>query len=264
MSKRIKKRDYEAQLKELQLELNTLHAWLADSGERVLVILEGRDTAGKTGVINAITHRLNPRRVRVVALSKPSEREQGQWYFQRHVEHLPSAGELVLFDRSWYNRAGVEKVMGFCSDEQYRRFLTECPVFERLLAIDGIRIIKYWLTLDQAEQEKRFAERLDDPRKRWKLSPIDLAARERYEDYSRARDAMLEVTDIDEAPWWLCDANDQRRMRLNLIRHLLAQIPYRPIDIEKPDFPPLSGKPGRDRPGVDARWVPDTLTGDDA
>ncbi len=258
MTKRIKKKDYEKQLRDLQLELNTLHAWLAATGERLLVILEGRDTAGKTGVINAITHRLNPRRARVVALSKPSEREQGQWYFQRYVEHLPSAGELVLFDRSWYNRAGVEKVMGFCSDEEYHRFLAECPVFERLLAIDGIRIVKYWLTLDQDEQEKRLAERLDDPRKRWKLSPIDLAARERYADYSRARDAMLRATDIDEAPWWLIDANDQRRMRLNLVRHLLTRMPYQPVEIERPDFPPLAGEPGRDRPAVDVRWVPDT------
>ncbi|MDZ3823816.1 MAG: polyphosphate kinase 2 [Pseudoxanthomonas sp.] len=256
MAGKLKKKDYEARLEALQHELNTLHAWMAATGERVLVILEGRDTAGKTGVINAITHRLNPRRTRVVALSKPSEREQGQWYFQRYVEHLPGAGELVLFDRSWYNRAGVEAVMGFCSEAEHKRFLAECPVFERLLVADGIRLFKYWLTLDQAEQERRLAERLDDPLKRWKLSPVDLAARERYADYGKARDRMLRHTDTGEAPWYMVDANDQRRMRIDLVSHLLSKLPYRPMPVEVPPFPPLSGPPGRDRPKVKVRWVP--------
>jgi polyphosphate kinase 2 len=254
---KLKKKDYEAAIDRLQLELNNLHAWLAATGERVLVILEGRDTAGKTGVINALTHRLNPRRVRVVALSKPSEREQGEWYFQRYVQHLPAAGELVLFDRSWYNRAGVEHVMGYCTKDQYLRFLEQCPVFEQLLVADGMRIVKYWLTLDQAEQEQRLAERLDDPLKRWKLSPVDLAAREKYADYGKARDAMLEHTDRPEAPWFLVDANDQKRMRINLVTHLLAQIPYRQVAIDALPFPPLSGRPLEDKPGLDVRRVPD-------
>jgi polyphosphate kinase 2 len=256
MPDKLKKKDYEAKLDELQLQLNTLHAWLAATGERILVILEGRDTAGKTGVINAVTHRLNPRRVRVVALSKPSEREQGEWYFQRYVQHLPAAGELVLFDRSWYNRAGVERVMGYCTDEQYQRFIDECPVFERLLARDGLRIFKYWLTLDQDEQEQRLAERLDDPLKRWKLSPVDLAAREKYREYGQARDEMLRHTDIPEAPWHLVDANDQKRMRINLISHLLSQVPYAPVPIDLPPFPPLKGQPDKDKPAVAVKRVP--------
>jgi polyphosphate kinase 2 len=253
---KLKKKDYDDRLDALHLELNNLHSWLAATGERVLVILEGRDTAGKTGVINAITHRLNPRRVRVVALSKPSEREAGQWYFQRYVEHLPAAGELVLFDRSWYNRAGVEKVMGYCTDDQYQRFLAECPVFEKLLVSDGLRILKYWLTVDQAEQERRFAERLEDPLKRWKLSPVDIAAREKYAQYGAARDTMLKHTDTDTAPWWLIDANDQKRMRLDLVAHLVSQVPYRQIKAVTPPFPPLTVKPGIDRPSVSVRWVP--------
>jgi polyphosphate kinase 2 len=192
----------------------------------------------------------------VVALSKPSEREAGQWYFQRYVEHLPTAGELVLFDRSWYNRAGVEKVMGYCTEEQHQRFLEECPVFEKLLAADGLRILKYWLTVDQAEQERRFAERLADPLKRWKLSPVDIEARKKYAQYGAARDVMLEHTDTDAAPWWLIDANDQKRMRLDLITHLLAQVPYRRIKKAPPRFPPLTAKPGIDKPKVPVRWVP--------
>ena len=259
MGDKLKNKTYEDELERLQLELNNLHAWLASTGERVLVILEGRDTAGKTGVINAITHRLNPRRVRVVALSKPSEREQGEWYFQRYVQHLPTAGELVLFDRSWYNRAGVERVMGFCSDEQHQRFLAECPVFEKLLVTDGIRIFKYWLTLDQDEQEKRLFERFEDPLKRWKLSPIDLAAREKYAEYGDARDVMLRHTDTDDAPWHLVNANDQKRMRLNLIAHLLTQISYKPVPIDLPPFPALEGTPGKDKPATDVRWVPDVI-----
>jgi polyphosphate kinase 2 len=256
MAEKLKKKDYEAQMDALQLELNCLHGWLAATGERVLVILEGRDTAGKTGVINAITHRLNPRRVRVVALSKPSEREARQWYFQRYVQHLPAAGELVLFDRSWYNRAGVEKVMGYCSDAEYRKFLQDCPVFEQLLSSDGIRILKYWLTVDQAEQERRFAERVEDPLKRWKLSPVDLAAREKYAEYGQARDVMLKHTDTAAAPWWLIDANDQKRMRLDLVTHLLAQVPYSQVPVDPPPFPPLQGEPGKDQPAVPVRWVP--------
>ena len=243
MAGKLKKKDYEARLEALQHELNTLHAWMAATGERVLVILEGRDTAGKTGVINAVTHRLNPRRTRVVALSKPSEREQGQWYFQRYVEHLPGAGELVLFDRSWYNRAGVEAVMGFCTPGQTAAFLKQAPVFEKMLTDDGILLRKYWLTVDQAQQEKRFAERLEDPLKRWKLSPIDLEARKKYAEYGRARDEMLEATHKRHAPWTLVDFNDQRLGRLTLIRHLLDSLPDHDVPAPAIEFAPLDHAP---------------------
>ena len=224
----------------MQVELNRLARWVQHGGKRVLVLFEGRDTAGKGGVISAIADTLNPRQCRVVALSKPSDAESTQWYFQRYVPHLPAAGEIVLFDRSWYNRAGVEKVMGFCTDAQYRRFLEEAPVFERLLVDDGILLFKYWLTVDQAYQEERFRERFDDPLKRWKLSPIDLKARTKYREYGAARDAMLEATHTEHAPWTLVDFNDQKRGRLTLIRHLLDRVP----DVEVPEetfaFPPLA------------------------
>lgn len=204
-----------------------LQRWIIASGQRVVVLFEGRDAAGKGGVIKAILAPLNNRYARTVALSKPDEREATQWYFQRYIEHLPAAGELVLFDRSWYNRAGVEHVMGFCTDAQYRRFLADCPVFERLLVADGTILLKYWLTVDQEEQEQRFAERASDPRKRWKLSPIDLKARDAYADYSSARDTMLKATHSETAPWFLANFNDQKRGRLNLISHLLDRLPER-------------------------------------
>jgi polyphosphate kinase 2 len=239
--------DYTDALEALQLQLVELARWVAHTGKRLAVVIEGRDTAGKGGVIAAIDERLNPRQCRVVALDKPSERERTQWYFQRYVPHLPAAGEIVLFDRSWYNRAGVETIMGFCTPAQTKSFLEQAPRFERLLVDDGVLLIKYWLTVDQAEQEKRFAERLDDPLKRWKLSPIDLKARERYDDYGRARDRMLKATHNKVAPWTLVDFNDQRRGRLTLIRNLLARVPDRKVPQQAMKFPPLSGKPQREK-----------------
>ena len=241
------KREYEEALKPLQVELNNLARWLKHTGRRMVVVLEGRDTAGKGGVISAITAKLNPRQVRVVALSKPSEREQSEWYFQRYVAHLPAAGELVLFDRSWYNRAGVERVMGFCTDAQYRRFLKDAPVFESQLVDDGVILLKYWLAVDQAEQEVRFAERAADPVKRWKLSPIDIDARQHFQAYTRARDAMFRATHSRRAPWFVVDFNDQKAGRLRLIRHLLDQVPDTHIAPEPVALPPLTTRPARER-----------------
>ena len=246
MSK-LKKKEYADRLEPLQVELNQVSHWLKHTGKRMLVLLEGRDTAGKGGVINAIAETLNPRQTHVVALPKPTDRERGQWYFQRYVPHLPSAGEMTLFDRSWYNRAGVEKVMGYCTQEEYEAFMKQVPVFEKLLTDDGIILLKYWLTVDQEHQEERFAERAADPLKRWKLSPTDLESRQRYEEYGKARDAMLAATHIKHAPWTLVDFNDQRVGRLTLIRHLLDVIPDHPL----PDLPielaALPEKPKKER-----------------
>ena len=238
---------YEEALEPLKIELNRMARWLAHAGQRLMVLVEGRDTAGKGGVISALSESLNPRQCHVVALGKPSERERSQWYFQRYVPFLPAAGEIVLFDRSWYNRAGVEKVMGFCTDAQVQTFLKQAPVFEKMLVDDGILLFKYWLTVDQARQEARFAERLADPLKRWKLSPIDLQAREKYAQYGRARDAMLEATHTRHAPWTLVDFNDQRLGRLTLIRHLLDHLPDTEVEAQKIDFPPLPGKPLKEK-----------------
>jgi polyphosphate kinase len=239
----LSKKDYLEQLEPLQLELNQMARWLHAKGKRLLVIIEGRDTAGKGGVINAIADTLNPRQCHVVALGKPSERERTQWYFQRYVPLLPAAGEIALFDRSWYNRAGVEAVMGFCTPAETAAFLKAAPTFEKLLVDDGLLLFKYWLTVDQAQQEARFAERLQDPMKRWKLSPIDLKARERYAAYTKARGAMLDATHTKSAPWTLVDFNDQRAGRLKLIRHLLDHLPDTKVPDEKIVFPPLPGKP---------------------
>ncbi len=244
------KKEYLERLEALQVELNGMARWLQHTGKRLVVVFEGRDTAGKGGAIAAISERLNPRLCHVVALAKPSEREGAQWYFQRYVAHLPAAGEIVLFDRSWYNRAGVEKVMGFCTETQYRAFLVQAPLFEKALVDDGILLFKYWLTVDQAEQEARFAERLDDPLKRWKLSPIDLKARQKYADYGRARDAMLKATHTKHAPWTLVDFNDQKRGRLTLIRHLLDQLPDTHVPEAQIEFPPLAKAPQKERFGV--------------
>jgi len=241
------KADYFAELQPLELALNNLARWLQHTGRRLAVLLEGRDAAGKGGAIAAISDTLNPRQCRVVALGKPGERERSQWYFQRYVPHLPAAGEIVLFDRSWYNRAGVERVMGWCSEDEAEAFLRQAPVFERLLVDDGILLLKYWLTVDQAEQEARLAERLADPLKRWKLSPVDLEARARYADYGRARDAMLRATHTVHAPWTLVDFNDQRRGRLALIRHLLAQVPDTEVPPEKLRMKPLGHAPLTER-----------------
>ena len=243
----MKKKEYEALLEPLQLELNNLAHWLKHTGRRIVVVLEGRDTAGKGGVINAMTQQLNPRQVRVVSLGKPSERETTQWYFQRYVPHLPAAGEMVLFDRSWYNRAGVEHVMGFCTQPEYERFLAQAPLFEKMLVDDGILLYKYWLAVDQKHQEERFAERAADPLKRWKLSPIDLEARTRYEDYGRAREAMFATTHTKFAPWYVVNFDDQREGRLTLIRHLLDRVPDTRVPLETIDLPPLSRKPRKER-----------------
>ena len=243
----MKDKEYRKHLEPLQLDLVRMARWLKHSGKRVVVIFEGRDTAGKGGAINAIAEYLNPRQCHVVALPKPSERETTQWYFQRYVAHLPAAGELLLLDRSWYNRAGVEKVMGYCTEAQYQAFLHEAPLFEKLLVDDGILLFKYWLTVDQDEQEVRFNERLEDPLKRWKLSPIDVQARQKYEDYTAARAAMLEATHSNHAPWTLVDFNDQKHGRLTLIRDLLSRLPDTNVPHLDVDFPPLVGKPLKER-----------------
>jgi polyphosphate kinase 2 len=252
----MKKKAYEEALEPMELELNNLARWLKHTGNRVVVLLEGRDTAGKGGVISAISERLNPRHVHTVALPKPSEREASQWYFQRYVPHLPAAGELVLFDRSWYNRAGVERVMGYCTEAQYRRFLEQAPNFEKLLVDDGIILLKYWLAVDQIHQEERFAERAQDPLKRWKLSPIDLEARLRYQEYGRARDEMFVATHTPYAPWHVVEFDDQRRGRLNLIRHLLDQIPDIEVPIEPLELLPLPQEPARERYTGPVRPIP--------
>ena len=240
--------DFEDTLAPLQLELIRMARWVQVTGQRVLILLEGRDTAGKTGVINTIQTGLNPRQCGVVALGKPGDEERGQWYFQRYVPHLPAAGHITLFDRSWYNRAGVEQVMGFCTAAQVRTFLKQVPLFEQALVDDGILLFKYWLTVDQAEQERRFAERRDDPLKRWKLSPIDAQARHTYRAYGEARDAMLKATHSAQAPWTLVDFNDQRRGRLALIRHLLDQLPDCAVPEDTPlVFEPLAEPPAKER-----------------
>jgi polyphosphate kinase len=245
--KGIGKDEYLTQLEPLQLQLNDVARWVSHAGKRLLVLIEGRDTAGKGGVIAAIADALNPRQCRVVALPKPSEREQTQWYFQRYITHLPAGGEIALFDRSWYNRAGVEAVMGFCGADETRSFLQQAPIFERLLVDDGILLLKYWLCVDQAQQEQRFAERRSDPLKRWKLSPIDLKAREKYAEYTAARERMLKATHTRHAPWVLVDFNDQRRGRLALIQHLVQAVPKRRVPTELINFPPLPHAPLKER-----------------
>ncbi|WP_374605311.1 polyphosphate kinase 2 [Arenimonas sp.] len=243
----MKRKEYEKELEPLQVELNQVARWLEHTGKRLVVLFEGRDTAGKGGTINAIAETLNPRQTRIAALAKPSEREQGQWYFQRYVPYLPAAGEITLFDRSWYNRAGVEKVMGYATPEQVKAFLRQVPVFEKMLVDDGIMLLKYWLAVDQAQQEERFAERAKDPLKRWKLSPIDIKAREKYAEYGKARDAMFEATHRPEAPWTAVDFNDQKRGRLTLIRHLLDQLPDHDVPRSRVSLPALKAPPGKER-----------------
>ncbi len=240
---KLKRAKYEELLEPMQAELVRMARWVAATGQRVLVLFEGRDTAGKGGAIDAIRAKLNPRQARVVALGKPTDDEKGQWYFQRYACHLPTAGQIVLFDRSWYNRAGVEKVMGFASDAQVARFLDAVPDFEKQLVDDGILLFKYWLTTDQKQQEKRFAERLEDPLKRWKLSPIDQAARAKYADYTAAREKMLKATHTPHAPWTLVNFNDQKRGRLTLIRDLLDRLPDTKVDDALIDWPELGHAP---------------------
>jgi polyphosphate kinase 2 len=251
----MKKHKYEQHLKKLAVELVELQRWLIQTGKRVVVLFEGRDAAGKGGTIKAISEYLDTRHYRIVALSKPDERELTQWYYQRYIEHLPAAGEIVLFDRSWYNRAGVERVMGYCSNEEYQRFLLECPVLERGLVNDGILLYKYWLAVDQEEQEQRFAERAENPLKRWKISPVDLAARNKYREYGEARDAMFAATNTDFAPWHVVDYNDQQRGRLNLIRHLLDQLPDRKVVVKPLKLAKLKGDPGKEELPDKSLWV---------
>ena len=247
---RLSKSEYLERLAPMQLELTAMARWLLHKGKRLVIVVEGRDTAGKGGVISAISETLNPRQCRTVALSKPSEQEQGAWYFQRYVSHLPSAGEIVLFDRSWYNRAGVEAVMGFCTPQQTEDFLQQAPVFEKLLVDDGTLLFKYWLTVDQEKQEERFQDRLSDPLKRWKLSQIDIDARRLYKEYGEARDRMLAATHTKRAPWTLVDFNDQRRGRLTLIRDLLDRLPDVSVPESKLVFPPLEAEPLREQFGT--------------
>lgn len=239
----LKGKDYRRLLQPLTEELVGMARWARTTGARIVVLFEGRDTAGKGGAIRAVRDKLNPRQCRTVALGKPTEDEQTQWYYQRYIQHLPHAGEIVLFDRSWYNRAGVETVMGFCEPEETARFLEQTPTFEKMLTDDGILLFKYWLTTDQDQQEERLRERLDDPLKRWKLSPIDLAAREQYDAYTKAREAMLEATHTDNAPWTLVDFNDQKRGRLTLIRDLLDRLPDTHVEPPAIDFPELGRVP---------------------
>jgi polyphosphate kinase 2 len=226
---RLSRGEYEKELYRLQAELVKMQEWARSSGARIVVVFEGRDAAGKGGTIARITAYLNPRTARIAALPKPTEREATQWYFQRYVAHLPAAGEITLFDRSWYNRAGVEHVMGFCTKQEYARFLHQCPIFERMLVEDGILLRKYWFSVSDEEQQRRFRDRLDDPMRRWKLSPMDLESITRWEEYSRAKDEMFVQTDTPEAPWYVVESDDKRRARINMIAHLLSTIPYHDV-----------------------------------
>jgi polyphosphate kinase 2 len=247
---------YDAELGRLQTELVKMQEWIVHEGLRLCVLFEGRDTAGKGGTIKRIMERLNARYARVVALGTPSEREKSQWYFQRYVPHLPAAGEIVLFDRSWYNRAGVEHVMGFCTPSEYDEFLRTCPQIERALVHSGIVLVKYWMSLSDEEQERRFLERIDNPGKRWKLSPMDLQARARWVDYAEAKDEMFSFTDIKEAPWYVVDANDKKCARLNLISHLLSMVPYQEIPYEGVELPSRQERAYK-RPRIDSQtWIP--------
>lgn len=254
---RLKRSDYDDELARLQVELVRMQEWVVSSGHRLVVIFEGRDTAGKGGTITRISAKLNPRSCRIVALGVPTERERTQWYFQRYVSHLPAAGEMVLFDRSWYNRAGVEKVMGFCTQAEYEDFLRTCPELESELIRSGIQLVKYWLSVSAEEQERRFRARIDDPSKRWKLSPMDLEARARWGAYSEAKDAMFARCDTDASPWYVVDAEDKKAARLNLIAHLLSVVPYEPTDETPPVLPPRHDDPTPSRPPIDEqRWIP--------
>jgi polyphosphate kinase len=251
-------KEYRRILSDLQVELAKLQEWIRQKGLRIVILFEGRDAAGKGGAIKTISLGLNPRICRVVALGTPTEREKTQWYFQRYAPHLPAAGEMVLFDRSWYNRAGVERVMGFCTEDEYREFLRSCPEFERMLVRSGVKVIKYWFSVSDAEQERRFQSRIDDPTKRWKLSPMDLQSRARWVEYSKAKDAMFAATDIKQAPWYVVNADDKKRARLNVIRHLLSLIPYEDLTPAEIVLPPRGGDQGYVRPPIeDQTFVPE-------
>ncbi|WP_276908792.1 polyphosphate kinase 2 [Corynebacterium riegelii] len=255
---KLSKKAYEKELLRLQAELVDMQQWVVETGARLVIIMEGRDAAGKGSAIKRITQYLNPRTCRIEALPKPTEREQGQWYFQRYVEKLPAAGEIVIFDRSWYNRAGVERVMGFCTSQEYRRFLHQAPIFERLLVEDGIMLRKYWFSVSDEEQYKRFVSRREDPLRQWKLSPMDLESITKWEEYSRAKDEMFVHTDIPSAPWYTVESEDKKRSRINVISHLLSTVPYERI---KPDLPEIPERPEitdySRPPREEFRYVPD-------
>ncbi len=248
---------YEAELYRLQAELVKVQEWVKAEGQRIVIVFEGRDAAGKGGTIKRITQYLNPRVARIVALPSPTDRQRGQWYFQRYVEHLPTRGELALFDRSWYNRGGVERVMGFCTDEEYERWTRQCPVFERQLVEEGILLRKYWFSVSDKEQQKRFKSRLTDPMRQWKLSPMDLESITRWEDYSRAKDEMMVHTDIPEAPWFVVESDNKKRARLNMMAHLLSTIPYAEVPTQTFELPARPEPKGYERPPRDGSYVPD-------
>lgn len=256
--KELDNKTYMKELDKLHIELVKMQEWIRIKGEKVVVLFEGRDAAGKGGAIKRITETLNPRYARVVALGVPTEREKTQWYFQRYVPHLPAAGELVLFDRSWYNRAGVERVMGFCTEEQVQEFFRSCPEFERMLVRSGIRLIKYWFSVSDEEQERRFQARIDDPTRRWKLSPMDLQSRTKWVEYSKAKDEMFKYTDLPGIRWYVVNADDKKRARLNVIRHLLSMIPYEDLTPEPIQLPPRQPDTGYIRPPMtDYAFVPE-------
>jgi polyphosphate kinase len=260
MGVKLPKKAYNAELYRLQSELVKMQNWTRASGARIVVIFEGRDAAGKGGTISRVMQYLNPRFAHVAALDKPTEQEKSQWYFQRYIARLPSAGEIVLFDRSWYNRAGVEHVMGFCTKQEYARFMHQCPAFERMLVEDGILLRKYWFSVSDTEQQSRFESRLDDPLRRWKLSPMDLESVTRWEDYSRAKDEMFMMTDIPEAPWYVVESDDKRRARVNMMAHLLSTIPYRDVSAPKLKVPKRPASTGY----VRTPWESQTLVPDHA
>ena len=255
---RMDKKLYEAELKRLQTELVAMQEWVKQTGARVVVVFEGRDAAGKGSAIKRITEYLNPRVARVAALPKPSDRQKTQWYFQRYVEHLPAAGEIVIFDRSWYNRAGVERVMGFCTQEQYERFLVQAPIFEQMLIDDGILLRKYWFSVSDVEQQARFKARSEDPMRRWKLSPMDLESITRWEAYSQAKDHMFAATDKPQSPWYVVESEDKRASRINVIAHLLSTIAWHPVELPTPDVPERPAPVGYTRPPRTSQtYVPD-------
>ncbi|REF29619.1 polyphosphate kinase 2 [Calidifontibacter indicus] len=255
---RMDKKLYEAELERLQTELVAMQEWVKQTGARVVVVFEGRDAAGKGSAIKRITEYLNPRVARVAALPKPSDRQKTQWYFQRYVEHLPAAGEIVIFDRSWYNRAGVERVMGFCTQEQYERFLVQAPIFEQMLIDDGILLRKYWFSVSDVEQQARFKARSEDPMRRWKLSPMDLESITRWEAYSQAKDHMFAATDKPQSPWYVVESEDKRASRINVIAHLLSTIPWHPVELPTPDVPERPAPVGYTRPPRTSQtYVPD-------
>ena len=258
-SHKLRRKDYEKELGKLQTELALLQDWVKSTGERIILIFEGRDAAGKGGTIRAMTERVSPRTFRTIALPAPSDREKTQMYVQRYLAHFPAAGEIVIFDRSWYNRAGVEYVMGFCTKEQHKRFLELCPEFEKQVVDNGIRIVKYWLEVSNKEQKRRFEARIEDPLRQWKLSTIDLPSRERWYDYSRARDMMLKATDTDYAPWHIVISDDKKRARLNLISHFLGLIPYEKTKRKKIELPARDKKHAYDDEATirDRRWIPE-------